>query len=137
MSCCLFLRQCISIELSSSWLSLRLISYYGSFSSENNISHPFVMHFLSFFLSFSLFLSFFPSFLPSPSFSLSYTSSDHPELIKEVFVLNADKFVKDYPAFDAFTSVLDVVQQNKTRFLPRFRVPWCDRGVGRCSKIAR
>ena len=48
----------------------------------------------------------------------------HPELVKDVFVLNADKFQKDYPAFDAFTSVLDIVQDRKTSFLPRFRLPW-------------
>ncbi len=47
-----------------------------------------------------------------------------------MFVLNADKFLADHPAFDAFTSVLDVVQHNKTKFLPRFRVPWCSDLVG-------
>jgi hypothetical protein len=40
-------------------------------------------------------------------------------------VLNADKFEAEvHPAFDAWTSVLDVVQDKKTKFMPRFRVPW-------------
>ena len=40
-------------------------------------------------------------------------------------MLNADKFVTEtFPAFDAWTSVLNIVQHNKTKFLSRFRVPW-------------
>jgi len=49
----------------------------------------------------------------------------YPDLVKEVSVLNADKFVTEtFPAFDAWTSVLNIVQHNKTKFLSRFRVPW-------------
>eukprot|EP00048_Salpingoeca_helianthica_P023633 m.25836 g.25836 ORF g.25836 m.25836 type:complete len:444 (-) comp8883_c0_seq2:52-1383(-) len=49
----------------------------------------------------------------------------HPQLVREVLVLNAEQFPNNnYPAFDMFTNALDIVRDNRTQFLSRFRTPW-------------
>lgn len=49
----------------------------------------------------------------------------HPELLDMLFVTNADKFLSGSNSeFLGYVGAMDLIKDNKTAFVPRFKLPW-------------